>query len=251
MARKAAYNPTPISLRVVQPLLWVSPPEPRLTTMIDCISPDRSQPPTMIVTVPGGKCTTIAIGRLARAVAALPPRQFMPLNEALARAKDLLGSWLSAAHDLTQHARAAGRLITAVRVIWPDRTEQVFLLRRAFWQWHEIFDSSLNPGLARVHGHHALPGQWHFFVGRRRFDRLYSTAAPSKPVTRKRPEPEQWLIPMREKFFEVPPKRRAAWVRDVAYPQMRRELGEGAPWETWETLKRVMYPGRKKKQKKI
>lgn len=152
-----------------------------------------SGPPTTVFIYPGGRarCTTIAIGQLGRLVAALPLHQFVPLNDAFAQAKGYLGSYSLAAHDLTQHARAR-RLTLGVRVISPDGTEQALILRLAFWRWYEIYDA-LRPGagppqrswatVRQVCGKPTtLLGAWHFFVGRRRFERLYSTVALSKPA---------------------------------------------------------------------
>jgi hypothetical protein len=224
----------------------------------------------MVVIVPGGKCTTIAIEQLARAVVALPLRQFMPLNEAFARAKDLLGSYRLAGYDLTQHARAR-RLTLAVRVIWPDRTEQIFILRPTFCRWHEI-EESIKPGLARVCGYYPLVGQWHFFIGRRRFDRLYSTAVPSKPAVQEPPrgrspeekpqrlivlsdEPQQEQAPKRrreeastwlvEKLKSDPPKpgeSKNKWAERL-HPVMRDDFGDPPPWSETGLRRRMDDPG--------
>jgi hypothetical protein len=124
----------------------------------------------------------------------LPLHHFVPLNDAFAQAKDRLGSYQLAAHDLTQHVRAR-RLTLAVRVIWPDGTEQVFILRPTFWRWYAIYNGfrSADPpqrGWATVRQMCGNPtsmlGQWHFFVGRRRFERLYSVSTPSKPTPKAR-----------------------------------------------------------------
>jgi hypothetical protein len=123
-----------------------------------------------------------ALRTLGRKVTALPPRHFVPLNEALALVKSRLGSYSLAAHDLTRRA-GAGEFTIGARMIRPDGSEEVFLLRRAAWQWHVIRDHG-RPGselFARVHGPIFSSGSgWHFFVGRRRLDRVYSTAAPSR-----------------------------------------------------------------------
>jgi hypothetical protein len=70
---------------------------------------------------------------------------------------------------------------------------------------------------------------------------------PEEPPQESSSDPEQWLIPMREKFFQLPKKRRSRWVEQTAYPQMQRDLGDNAPWKSWGSLKRAMYPGRQKK----
>jgi len=206
-------------------------------------------PPVQIIAQRGGgRIETIAIRQLARIVAALPPHQFMPLNDALAQAKSCLGSYRLAAHDLTRYA-CAKRLTLAVRVIWPDGTEQSFILRSVFWRWHVIMlPDSTRLDVAGVRGPVPLAGYWYFFVGRRRFERLFSTTTPSKPVAQKPPpEPEEWLILIQAEFARVPRKKRSAWVRDTAFPRMQRELRDKAPWDTWQSLKRAMYPGRQKK----
>jgi hypothetical protein len=141
----------------------------------------------MWIPFPEGECKTVAIEQLARKVTALPPQQFMPFSEAYAQVGDRLGSRLLAARDLTQQVRAR-RLTIAVWVIWPDGSEQRFILRPGFWRWYEVvcFLSSERGGVARVRENPVrLFGRWHWFVGRRRFDRCYSTTLPSKPVMQK------------------------------------------------------------------
>jgi hypothetical protein len=61
------------------------------------------------------------------------------------------------------------------------------------------------------------------------------------------PDPEKWLISVQAEFTQVSRKQRSAWVRDTAYPRIERELGGKAPWKDWKSLKRAMYPGRRKK----
>ena len=136
-------------------------------------------------TIPG-----VAIHKLGRKVAALPINRFLPLADAFVQVKNRLGSFSLAARDLTQRAYG-GLLTTAVRVIWLDGTEEAFLLRPVFWQWFDILDVArfgAPPGerMAYVNGPIAFIGQWYFFVGRRRLDRFYSTAAPSKEEGRKK-----------------------------------------------------------------
>jgi hypothetical protein len=74
-----------------------------------------------------------------------------------------------------------------------------------------------------------------------------TSAAPSKPP----PEPEEWLGSLKPEFDRLPRKQKSAWVRDVAFPRMQIELGDKAPWKSWESLKRAFYSGRGKKRKKI
>jgi hypothetical protein len=60
-------------------------------------------------------------------------------------------------------------------------------------------------------------------------------------------DPEDWLRPMQRKFRHIAKKERSKWVRDVAFPQMQKELEDKAPWKIWESLKRALYQkGRKK-----
>jgi hypothetical protein len=241
-----------------------------------------SGPPTTVFVYPrGGKCPTIAIGQLARPVAALPLHHFVPLNDAFTRAKDRLGSYSLAAHDFTQYARAR-RLTLAVRVIWPDHTEQAFILRPTFWRWYEIYDG-IRPsvdgaipsqrGWATVRQARGDPtsllGRWHFFVGRRRFDRLYSGAAPSKlaaqelprerqpegaqelivlsdepqfePAPKWRPEQaEEWLREAMVSYPQKPEENKNAWARRLYDDHMKGDFGDDIPWSGWETLRRYM-----------
>ena len=169
-----------------------------------------SGPPTAVLTCPqsftcpAGRYTTVDIERLARKVTALPLHQFMPFYDAFVLVKDQLRSNLLAAIDLTRHLQA-GRLTVAVRVIWLDGSEQVFILRRKFWRWYGVFVHSSQPDSGFVDRAHDNPvrlvGRWHFFIGRRRFGRLYSTTPPSKPTPSKpaaqespqeQPEIPQW-----------------------------------------------------------
>jgi hypothetical protein len=63
----------------------------------------------------------------------------------------------------------------------------------------------------------------------------------SQPV-RSLPDPEEWLVPIREKFFRLPRKHRSNWLRGTAYPQMQHDFGDRPPWDSWESLRRAMYP---------
>jgi hypothetical protein len=70
----------------------------------------------------------------------------------------------------------------------------------------------------------------------------------SKPLQESPSEKaEKWLISMQAKFFQLPEKRRSRWVRNEAYPQMREVLRADAPWDSWQSLRRAMYPNRGKK----
>jgi hypothetical protein len=77
----------------------------------------------------------------------------------------------------------------------PDGTEQVVIFRSKFWQYFAILPpDSIRPKVVRVRGGALLTGEWYFFVGCRRFERLYSTAAPSKPAAQA-PAPSTSLTP--------------------------------------------------------
>jgi hypothetical protein len=66
----------------------------------------------------------------------------------------------------------------------------VFILRPEFWRWYKVVWSRPRPDegrpevfvdVGRVHDNHVRAlGQWDFFVGRRRLERLYSAASSDK-----------------------------------------------------------------------
>jgi len=64
------------------------------------------------------------------------------------------------------------------------------------------------------------------------------------------PDPEAWLDQMRLEFSRQPEGRKSAWIRETAYPQMQRDLGQNAPWHSWESLRRAMNSGRKRQGEK-
>jgi hypothetical protein len=223
------------------------------------------------------KFVTAAIHKLGRKVATLPLDRLLSLNDALILAKGRLGSFSLATHDLTQRA-STGQLTVAVRVIWLDGTEEAFLLRPVFWQWFDIQDAprflEARPGderVARVYGRIPLTG-WHFFVGRRRFDRLYSTAMPSKPAVQKLPrewlwqegsqkltllseepqlEPaprwrpeqaEEWLKETMHNYSKKPGESKNKWAERLYNDHMKYDFGDKPPWGEWRTLRRYMNP---------
>jgi hypothetical protein len=71
-----------------------------------------------------------------------------------------------------------------------------------------------------------------------------STSAPSKVLQELPAERadriEKWLNTKRDAYHHLH-KDKAKWVKDVAYPEMRREFGEPAPWDSPESLRRAMY----------
>jgi hypothetical protein len=166
------------------PSLSESPPAPSKERQFE--EPIPTPPPER-----AGK--TIPLRQLVRIVAAF--HRFMPLDDALVQAKNRLGSGGLAARDLTKHARA-GRLTVAGRRFGRGDVEQVVIFRSTFWQYFKILSSSLPSDVNRLEAGvwerasmwgSRLPGRWYFFVGRRRFHRHYSIAAPGKPVAQRSP----------------------------------------------------------------
>jgi hypothetical protein len=74
-----------------------------------------------------------------------------------------------------------------------------------------------------------------------------TTTPKQSPLEEPLLDPETWLNSLQAEFDRLPRKQKSAWVRETAYPRMVRELGDRAPWDNWESLKRAMYPGRRKK----
>jgi hypothetical protein len=217
---------------------------------------------------------TVAIRQVARMVTALPPHQFRSLGDALIQAKDYLGAYRLAAHSLTQQARA-GELTVAVRMIWSRHAEQqLFILRRKFWQWYDIVDAN-PPNVARVDGPVRLLG-WHFFVGRRRFDRYYSMTVPNRPAVREpsrersqpnnkltllsdEPQfepPAKWRPEQAEEWFEkimIGHPRRSGesknqWARRLYNDHMKPDFGDAIPWDEG-TVRRRMNPWKRDQAK--
>jgi|SRR6516165_9887590 len=48
----------------------------------------------------------------------------------------------------------------------------------------------------------------------------------------------------RDQYHHRVPKRKFKWIEAVAYPRMRNELGDIAPWDSAKSLKRAMYPSK-------
>ena len=48
----------------------------------------------------------------------------------------------------------------------------------------------------------------------------------------------------RNEYHHHVPKRKFKWIEAVAYPRMRNELGDIAPWDSAKSLKRAMYPSK-------
>jgi hypothetical protein len=139
----------------------------------------------------------------ARAVDALPPQKWVPLIEAFARVKSVVGTDSLAAHDLTEHGRKK-RLIFAARRIMPDAAEARLILAPEFWQPNEIWAEIKPPAPPevdpRVEGNwYSLSlGSWHYFVRRAELDKHYP---PLTPTPRASVEPDN--DPLRP-----PPRRR-------------------------------------------
>jgi hypothetical protein len=211
-----------------------------------------------------------------RLVAALPLDKFMPLIDAFVQAENRLGSGELAAHDLTDHARA-GRLTVAARWVERGGLKQAGVLRSAFWQSFKIWPDRLERVCVRGP---LLAGHWTWFVGRRRFDRLYSIAVSSTPVAqhstavsskpaaqRSSPKSSQSQDDRRLTLLSDEPQfeERIKWRREDAmkwladqfkgdtpksgersawarrkYLDMVRDFGENIPWQDWEVLRRRM-----------
>jgi hypothetical protein len=255
MADEADDKLIPCCRQVSQPRLLLRGGEPRIVVIpgpehCDPIlrSPlaDSPNPPAKRISYCGGFLTTVDFDRLAREVAALPPYLFMPLNEAVARAADRLGSSSLAGRDLTQHARAR-RLTVAMRWIWPDGREQMFILRSRFWQWYAICARDPAPEIGRQESVSVLGapgnrvplrGQGHGFVGRRRFERLYSATPPSKPE----PAPASRRKRRRKR---LPTKRRGKPAISPALLTGKAALESANPMKIWivSELKAMLKAG--------
>jgi hypothetical protein len=161
-------------------------------------------PPTVVLAYARGSITTVVMGQLAREIAVLPLPRLVPLKDAFKLASDRLGSYSLAADDLAQRARTRQLLIVA-QVIGRDGSKRVFLLRSKFWRWYRVVWSSPRPdegrsevvvGVDRVRDNCVRTvGQWHFFVGRRRLDRLYSVAPSDNTVVTKSDDTERYGMP--------------------------------------------------------
>jgi hypothetical protein len=161
--------------------------------------PAVSGPPTVVLAYARGSVTTVAIGSLAREIARLPLSRLVPLKDAFKLASDRHGSYSLAADDLAQRARTRQLLVVA-QVTGRDGSKWVFLLRPEFWRWYRVIWSSPRPedgrpevfvSVDRVHDNCVRTvGRWHFFVGRRRLERLYSVTPSSKPDTGSDEAPE-------------------------------------------------------------
>jgi hypothetical protein len=113
------------------------------------------------------------VAALRRKVAALPPEKWLPLADALARVKAVLGpSNDLAVRDLTQHLRA-GRLTAGARrvtAVFAD-TDACFVFTRAYFQQDAVVNRPLPEPRVR-----ATAGGWYVFIRRAEFDRLYPGA---------------------------------------------------------------------------
>jgi hypothetical protein len=73
-----------------------------------------------------------------------------------------------------------------------------------------------------------------------------AAANPRNPPQQPQLSVEESLSSLRTEYFRIPERRRAVWMRDVGFPRMQHELGKRARWNSWESLRRAMYAGRKK-----
>jgi hypothetical protein len=161
----------------------------------------------------------------------------IPLGDALVQAKNRLGSFELAAHDITQ-AALTGRLTLAIRWVQSDGTARAAILRRTFWRRYEIkgrlFDASRKvPGIHRRSDGRRLLGRLWFFVLRRRFDCLYGAERPSRekmPEVGSRVTPEE----ARETEIQATIERAVAVLRkgNVSQPALYDAvIGEPARWD--------------------
>ena len=162
-----------------------TPPTPALATLTVPVALGAtitavSGPPTVTLAYARGSVTTIATGPLAREVAVLPLSRLVSLKDAAKLASDRLGSYELAAQDLAQRARTRQLTIVA-QVVGCDK--RVFILRPEFWRWYKVVWARPRPedgrpevfiGVNPVRDNpvRRAVGQWDFFVGRRRLERL-------------------------------------------------------------------------------
>jgi hypothetical protein len=134
---------------------------------------------------------------LVQFVAELPTHGWVPLIEALARARAAVGSDELAVYKLTQHHRA-GRLTAGARRLL-GLAETCVVFERAFWQQAEIDRPAPGSKQPRVRGawDFLWQGSWYFFVRRVELDEQYpvpGVPAPSEPRKRKRRTRDQEVI---------------------------------------------------------
>jgi hypothetical protein len=184
--KKVTTPPTPVLAVALTPLAAFAEP-----VALGAIT-TASGPPTVTLAYARGTVTTIAMGPLAREVGALPLSRLMSLKDAFKLASDCLGSYELAAQDLAQRARTRQLTIVAQVV---GRDKRVFLLRPEFWRWYKVVWARPRPedgrpevfvdvNPVRDNPVRRAVGEWYWFVGRRRLERLYSATSSSMPETR-------------------------------------------------------------------
>jgi hypothetical protein len=215
-----------------------TPPTPVLAAFVEPVALGAtiaaSGPPTVTLAYWKGLVTTLAIKPLAREVAVLPLPRLMPLHEAFTLASARLGSYSLAADDLAQRARARQLLVVA-QVIGRDGSKRVFLLRSKFWRWFRVVWSSPRPDEGRPDPGVGVDirtlGRWHFFVGRRRLDALYSVVPLSKSVI-KSDDTKRYSMPppgrsrIRKAIQDFTLKRYGAGWTSVTTAVIRKAAGE-------------------------
>jgi len=201
--KKATTPPTLVPVVIAVPIPAASGPPPAFMPVeIAAPVPAASGPLTVTLAYARWSVTTVAMGPLAREIAALPLSRLVPLKDAAKLASDRLGSYELAAQDLAQRARTRQLTIVA-QVVGCDK--RVFILRPEFWRWYKVVWARPRPedgrpevfiGVNPVRDNpvRRVVGEWDFFVGRRRLDRLYSVA-PSNEFVTKSDDTERYGMP--------------------------------------------------------
>lgn len=125
--------------------------------------------------------------------------QWVPLNEAFARAKAALGSSDLAERDLVEHMRS-GQLPSAMRQVERDDTEMFARIKPPFWDGLTLMEAG-SDGLGKGSGTVQVRGLkvtanaklW-FFVARGHLDKLYPVSrvradGDDEPTTSRKPGP--------------------------------------------------------------
>ena len=240
MSAKAKKKPTmppalmPVVIAVPVPAAS-GPPPAFMPVEIAAPVPAASGPLTVTLAYARWSVTTVAMGPLAREIAALPLSRLVPLKDAAKLASDRLGSYELAAQDLAQRARTRQLTIVA-QVVGCDK--RVFILRPEFWRWYKVVWARPRPedgrpevfiGVNPVRDNpvRRAVGEWDFFVGRRRLERLYSAVSSDKQgsTTGSRPVLRQ----------QTGPKTARRW-QDHVLREQYRAAAEGRPLLTGSEL---------------
>ena len=242
--KKPTTPPALAPVVIAVPIPAASGPLPAfMPVVIPAPVPAASGPPTVTLAYAKWSVTTVAMGPLAREIAILPLSRLVPLKDAAKLASDRLGSYELAAQDLAQRARARQLTIVA-QVIGRDK--RVFLLRPEFWRWYKVVWARPRPedgrpevfidvNPVRDNPVRRAVGEWYWFVGRRRLERLYSVA-PLRDDTsskdKKSDSTEQYGMPpsgrsrIRKAIQDFTLKRYGAEWTSVTTAAVRKAAGE-------------------------